>query len=156
MPSPAPPNHHSHQLPPIISSSDSALSGGPNGTAAQRLPPTPPPPPPNTKTPTPPISEDLGLANVSPVYRKEVDDWTVIFNPKLPRNVDIDLIQSIPHPRYSLTIASSPVTLLINCSVWSVQSTSHQMANMSQQDVTKPSIFMKLSLALNFGKPLAS
>lgn len=49
------------------------------------------------------MPDDLTLANVPPEYRKETNNWTVAFNPKLPRNMDVDMIYSIHHPRCVLT-----------------------------------------------------
>ncbi|KXN84635.1 Transcriptional repressor rco-1 [Leucoagaricus sp. SymC.cos] len=74
--------------------------------------PTPLPPiVPNTHTHTP-AGDDLLLslnpANAPPGYRKEHNDWAVTFNPKLPRNLDVDLVQSIPHPSVVCSIHISP------------------------------------------------
>lgn len=46
------------------------------------------------------MPDELTLDNVPPEYRKNINgQWIVSFNPKLPKNIDVEMIRSIPHPR---------------------------------------------------------
>lgn len=40
---------------------------------------------------------DLDVENLSPQYKKAGDDWSVIFNPAVPRRLDVDLIHTLAH-----------------------------------------------------------
>ncbi|KAF7763840.1 hypothetical protein Agabi119p4_8377 [Agaricus bisporus var. burnettii] len=66
--------------------------------------------PPHITTPTtaPPLPDDLSLLNVPPEFRKESTDYTITFNPRLPRTMDLDLVCSIPHPSVVCSIQFSP------------------------------------------------
>ena len=40
---------------------------------------------------------DLDLDDVSPEYKKEGDDWFVVYNPTVRRELDVELVQSLSH-----------------------------------------------------------
>ncbi|KAI9782387.1 MAG: hypothetical protein M1839_005260 [Geoglossum umbratile] len=40
---------------------------------------------------------DLNIDDVPPEYKKEGDGWFAIFNPNLPRVLDVDLVRTLPH-----------------------------------------------------------
>ncbi|KAF9448137.1 WD40 repeat-like protein [Macrolepiota fuliginosa MF-IS2] len=96
MRSPALLSHRPHQ-PRTTSGNDPVVSdnNAPNGPNAQSQ--VAPIPPHNSKTAAPPIPDELTLDNVPLEYRKEANGWMVSFNPKLPRDIDVDMVRTIPH-----------------------------------------------------------
>lgn len=40
---------------------------------------------------------DLDIESLSPQYKKAGDDWSVVFNPDLPRRLDVDLFHTLAH-----------------------------------------------------------
>lgn len=60
----------------------------------------PPPPlqgPPQTSSALASLNEDWNYGNVSPEYRKEGPDWFAVFNPKIKKTLDINLVHSFQH-----------------------------------------------------------
>ncbi|KAG5635710.1 hypothetical protein H0H81_010335 [Sphagnurus paluster] len=53
--------------------------------------------PPMNTNPQPPFPEELTLASVPPEYRKEGSDWFAIFNPRVKRSLDINLVHNLSH-----------------------------------------------------------
>lgn len=117
--SPAPPihqyHHHSHHhqyqpLPTSTSNVNTTVNGHGRGPSRPTTGQSLPTPPPNGKktSPGPSTPDDLTLSNVPPGYRKELHDWAVTFNPKLPRSLDVNLVQTIPHPSVVCSIHISP------------------------------------------------
>jgi glucose repression regulatory protein TUP1 len=49
--------------------------------------------------PTGGFPDDLDLNNVPPELRKEGSDWSVIFNPKVKKVLDVGLVHSLVHKR---------------------------------------------------------
>ncbi|KAJ7230707.1 chromatin associated protein [Mycena pura] len=78
---------------------------GPGSTPA--LPPPPPPPAAARMTPTPrpprpaPVNDFLAgtpdPAVVPPQWKKEGSDWFVLYNPAIPRVLDVSLLHTFPH-----------------------------------------------------------
>lgn len=40
---------------------------------------------------------DIDMETLDPQFKKETPDWFVVFNPRIPRRLDVDLIHNIPH-----------------------------------------------------------
>ncbi|KAJ7493401.1 chromatin associated protein [Mycena galericulata] len=82
---------------------------GPGSTPALPPPPLPQPPPAATRlTPTPrlpprpaPMNDFLAdtpdPANVPPQWKKEGSDWFVLYNPAIPRTLDVSLVHTFMH-----------------------------------------------------------
>lgn len=56
-----------------------------------------------------PVSEyDFPSYEVPPEFRKEEEDWFALFNPKIQRSVDIDLVHELKHDSIVCCVRFSP------------------------------------------------
>lgn len=44
--------------------------------------------------------DDLDVHSVPPEYKREGTDWYAIFNPKVKRVLDVQLVHNLMHERY--------------------------------------------------------
>jgi glucose repression regulatory protein TUP1 len=44
--------------------------------------------------------DDLDVHNVSPEYKREGTDWFALFNPKVKRVLDVNLVHTLMHERW--------------------------------------------------------
>lgn len=84
--------------------------GSPPGSMTRRSKNGPPPAPASASRPAPPkdspgstpvmtgtVLGDMGPEDVPKNYRKEGADWFAIFNPKIPKVLDVDLVHTLDH-----------------------------------------------------------
>jgi len=91
-------------LGPDASSSGMPPNGAPGSVQPQkRTKPNVTAPPPGTRPSSKPgsvptsSSFDMDLDNIPPGYKKEGTDWFALFNPKVPRVLDVDLVHTLEH-----------------------------------------------------------
>ena len=66
--------------------------------------------------------DDLDLHNVPPEYKKEGSDWYASFNPQVKKDLDVGLVYTLTHERYSALHAlrfdsSTFIFILVWCAV---------------------------------------
>jgi hypothetical protein len=44
--------------------------------------------------------EDLDIHTIPPEYKREGSDWYAVFNPKVKRVLDVQLVHNLMHERY--------------------------------------------------------
>lgn len=82
---------------------------------------------------SPAFPDDYDVYDLPPEYKKEGQDWFAMYNPKVKRTLEVDLMHTLMHERFVLS--SSPCRVaclgeLMDCSiVLSVVCDSAQMAS---------------------------
>lgn len=86
---------------PAIASNTSTSNSGSNGFVGTQLSQTSVPTP-QTQSQLQKKAEELGnifgdIERIRPEFKKQKDDWTVVYNDRAPRILDVDLVHSLEH-----------------------------------------------------------
>jgi hypothetical protein len=48
-----------------------------------------------------PFPDEMDIHTISPEYKREGADWYAVFNPKVKRVLDVQLVHNLMHERYA-------------------------------------------------------